>query len=204
MARGYVRVRQAIAPVTVIDELVPAQGRILEYGCGMGVVAVTLGLGAPDRFVDGVDLAASRIDVARAAAAAAGLSGRVSFQPVEEDWVPPVGAYDAVVVVDVLYLLGPDAVQLVTGRLIAALRPGGRLVVKEVGTTPAWKRRAGRAQEFLAVRALRFTRGSTLNADPLRSVRAAVASAGLDSRSLPLDRGYYYPHEALTVDVPAE
>lgn len=202
--RTYVRVRQAIAPLLAVERLVPASGRILDFGCGMGVVSTTLALGSPDRTIVGVDVDDDRIRIGTAVVADAGLADRVAFEAVDEGWEPGPGGFDAVVVVDVLYLLPPDRVERTVRALVGALRPGGVLVVKEIGTTPRWKHTLGRLQEVLAVRVLRITRGATLNADPLAAVHTALLADGLSCRIDRLDRGYHYPHVAVTAVRPAE
>jgi cyclopropane fatty-acyl-phospholipid synthase-like methyltransferase len=202
--RTYVRVRQAIAPLLSVERLAPDHGRILEFGCGMGVFATTLAFGSPGRTIVGVDLDPDRIRIGSEVVAGAGLGDRVALEAVDDAWEPEVGAFDAVVVVDVLYLLPPERIERTVRALLAALRPGGVLIVKEIGTTPRWKHAVGRLQEFLAVRVLRITTGSALTAEPLASVDAALRAAGWSGRVDRLDRGYYYPHVAVTAVRPAE
>ena len=98
---------------------------------------------------------------ARRAAAAAGLGTWPSA--VAPGWRAGRRPWDAIVVVDVLYLLGPrPAVDLAGAAAAAALAPGGVLVVKEIDTRPRWKYRLAVAQELAATRVARVTAGDTV------------------------------------------
>jgi 2-polyprenyl-3-methyl-5-hydroxy-6-metoxy-1,4-benzoquinol methylase len=60
-------------------------------------------------------------------------------------------AFDAVSIVDVLYTVKRQVWGEILGGCFRALRPGGRLIVKEVVDRPRWKYWAIMAQEALSV-----------------------------------------------------
>ncbi|MFM7063819.1 MAG: methyltransferase domain-containing protein [Actinomycetes bacterium] len=189
--------RWTTAPFPAVESLVPEVGDVLEVGCGIGLVAVDLGRTGPGRRVLAVDVDPVRAEVARRAAARAGVDDRVRVEVVPPDWAPAPESADAVVVVDVLYLLGrTDALELLD-RLVAALRPGGVLVVKEMAARPRWKAAWTRAQETVAVRGLRVTAGRTVELVPVEDLAAHLAARGLAVRTVPMDRGHLHPHMAV-------
>src|SRR3954468_15750837 len=108
--RLHTLVRWWSAPFPAVEEALPEAGRVLEIGCGHGLFSAYAALAASERFVLGVDIDPDKIVVARAAARK--LEERLGGQPgARLDFAEapsgavPEGPWDAVVVVDVLYLL---------------------------------------------------------------------------------------------------
>lgn len=189
--RAHVRVRWATCPFRAVAAEVPASGRILEVGCGHGLLSLYLALTSPARDVQGVDVDDDKLHAGRTAAARGGL--HASFDRMEGDRLPD-GPWDAIAIVDVLYLLtGADQVGLL-GSCAAALAPGGVLVVKEMAPVPRWKASWNRVQETAAVRILGITQGSELTFLPPAEVAAAMVAAGLTVHDRPLHRHYPHPH----------
>src|SRR6202035_5860436 len=80
--RTYSRVRFSILRpklLSVMDLLLPDEGRILDVGCGFGLVASYFGQMQPGRRVTGVAPNARRIDLARHVAKSVGLDDGYSF-----------------------------------------------------------------------------------------------------------------------------
>ena len=195
--RFHVWGRWTTAPFESVEALVPAQGDVLDLGCGVGLVSVDLALAGPDRRVVAVDVDPSKTEVARRAVERAGVGDQVRVQDVPTGWTPPTAAFDAVVVVDVLYLLGRAAAFDLLDHAVAALRPGGVLVVKEMAATPRWKTAWTRVQESVAVRGLRVTKGVTVELVPTEDLAQHLVAHGLPVRTVPLDQGHLHPHAVL-------
>jgi hypothetical protein len=77
---------------------------------------------------------------------------------------------------------------------VAALAPGGLLIVKEVDTKPRFKARIAQFQEFLATKVMRITDGDTLDFLSAADLETLMTSNGLSTRVSRLDRGYFHPH----------
>lgn len=196
--RLHVRVRWASAPFGQVAAAVPLAGQVLELGCGHGLLSCHLALQSTDRAVHGVDLDLGKISEARAAAAAASrLGAQVTFGLAPSGSVP-AGPWDAIVIVDVLYLLDAAAQRALLTHCAGLLRPGGVLVVKEMGHSPAWKFRWNLIQETLSVRILQITEGRRLTFLPTDQLAAVMAAAGLAVRTRRVDRGRPHPHVLLT------
>ncbi len=190
-ARAHVWVRWATCPFPAVAAQLPRAGRILEIGCGHGLLSLHLALMSADRRVQGIDVDVGKLAAARAAAARGGLS--CTFEKVEGDHLP-AGPWDGIAIVDVLYLLPADGQLGLLRSCAAALAPGGVLVVKEMALAPRWKAAWNAAQETAAVRILRITQGDELTFLPPTELAAAMTGAGLDVRHRPIHRGYPHPH----------
>lgn len=201
--RAHVRLRQGLAPLDAVERLVPAGGRILDLGCGHGVLSLQMALSSPDRNVHGVDISASKIAHGRAAVRRADLGDRISLEVVDPTWVPEAGGYRAVVTADVLYLLEPEALARTVIAACAAIEPRGTLIIKKIAAEPCWKNTVGMAQEPRSVRLLRITDGAAINPRPVDTVVAVLEDRGWPFEQHPLHRGYHFPHAAVVARRPA-
>lgn len=192
--RAHVHIRWLSAPFRRLVRFLPPAGSVLEVGCGHGLFSTYAALDAPGRRVVGVDIDAEKIAVGAAATA--------DLPSVELRHSPggavPEGPWDAVVIVDVLYLLPPEAQAALLTAAAGQLAPGGRLVVKEMASSPRWKVRWNAWQETLSVRVLRITEGSRSFTFLDPDVTAAtLASLGLSVTATRLDAGRLHPHHVL-------
>ena len=193
-ARAHVAVRWATCPFPAVAAQLPAAGRILEVGCGHGLLSLFLALESPDREVVGVDVDEDKVDAARVAAAGAGLAA--SFDVVAGADLP-AGPWAGIAIVDVLYLLSGDDQRSLLRSCAAMLAPGGVLAVKEMALTPRWKATWNRVQETAAVKLLGITEGEELTFLAPADMAAAMAEGGLTVRDRPIHRGYPHPHHLL-------
>jgi 2-polyprenyl-3-methyl-5-hydroxy-6-metoxy-1,4-benzoquinol methylase len=199
--RVHVWVRWLSCPFPPVVDVLPASGRVLEVGCGHGLFSGYLARRSPELRVLGVDIDADKIVVATAAAAPD--RGRLDFAVADSGSVPE-GPWDAVVLVDVLYLLDEAGQRALLESCAAVLAPGGVLVVKDMATRPRWKARWNAVQEALSVRVLGITAGSREFAfvEPDERARWMVAAGLRDVRARRLDGGRVHPHHLLVGRAP--
>jgi ubiquinone biosynthesis O-methyltransferase len=154
--------------------------RVLDVGCGDGELA--LELGRRGATVAGIDASAAMISAAQARAKRE--NGDASFQVATAERLPyPDGQFDAVTAIAILCFVGNAAP--VFREIARVLRPGGRLVIGELGKWSTWA----------AARRIRAWLGSTLwraaRLRTARELRALAEQAGLKVESV---RGaIYYP-----------
>lgn len=150
--------RHLLCPMGKIEPHVPAAGNILDVGCGHGLFTNFIALKSPARRCLGLDLAENKI-------AAAQLSARelpnVEYRCEAIDSVQ--GRFDAITILDVLYLLSDDKKLAMLKRCRELLAPTGVLLLKTNDTRPWWKYAIVRTEETIMVRLTRFTFGGELH-----------------------------------------
>lgn len=177
-------------PFDALFARLPEQGRLLEVGCGHGLFSHGARLARPGLEVLGVDPAEAKIRAARATLPRAGVRfERARLQDVGER------EFDAVAVIDVLYLVPRAEWPAFLAGCFERLRGGGRLLLKEVGTRPRWKFWRCLLQETLSVRLLGITLGGAFAFASAEEMLALLAQAGFaDATVRDLGAGYLTPH----------
>lgn len=147
-------VRPYLCPFERILPQVPVGSKVLDAGCGGGLV---LGLlSAAHRITAGVgfDRSASAVATARTMAASPELGAPLEFSRMDVDGPWPAGPFDAVLLIDLLHHLPTTLRPEVFRRASAALRPGGTLVLKDIGRLPAWKAAGNTLHDLVLARQL--------------------------------------------------
>jgi SAM-dependent methyltransferase len=109
--------------------------RVVDAGCGPGLVTCALAELFPTARVTGIDSAGQLLDRLRARALAAGVADRVDGVEADlEHDLPPIGSADLAWASMVVHHVGDPVATL--RRLGGLLRPGGTLVVVEFGGNP--------------------------------------------------------------------
>jgi ubiquinone/menaquinone biosynthesis C-methylase UbiE len=122
-----------------IGQYVPEHGRVLDIGCGFGLFALYFAQTHPSVEIDGFDLSESRVAMAQRAASKLGID-RVRFHVQNATELRADQKFQAVYMFDVVHHVPPDAVEPMLREVTKSLPAGGRLVVKELDTTPRWQR----------------------------------------------------------------
>ena len=104
--------------------------RVADIGCGAGWSSIAIARAYPNVRVDGFDLDAPSIAMARANAAAAGIDDRVSFQARDAGDPPLAGRYDLVTAFECIHDLPRPVAVLATARRLLA-EDGAMLVADE-------------------------------------------------------------------------
>lgn len=172
--RFYVSAKLHTDPVVrQLAELGAHFGEVLDVGTGRGQLALLLiELGVAERFT-GLDWDERKIEVCRAAAGASGTARAVDVVQTE------LPAADTVLLIDVLHYLPVEKQTALLDRAAAALRPGGRLVVRELDPTS----RVGLWAEQLGAR-LGVNRGAIGDRVSAAELMKQLAARGLRARQV--------------------
>jgi ubiquinone/menaquinone biosynthesis C-methylase UbiE len=197
-------IRARIVPLDAVAAAVPRGGRVLEIGCGEGLVLERV-LDRVDSAI-GVDLDERKVRVARARL---GESPKLRIELADAAAfleAAPAGSFDTALLVDTLSSFPPPEQAPLLRRMLRVLRPGGTLVVKAIDTTPRWKAALSRTVSGLVYRTLRMSlsagqRFSYLPASELAGV-LAEAGATVEVRHLHRERHHPIAHVLVVARVP--
>jgi dolichyl-phosphate beta-glucosyltransferase len=128
LTRLFLRLRWAFTPYARMASKAAPEGKILDLGCGHGLLALTAALQSPRRQVLGVDHDEARIAMARAAA-----QGIPNARFETALMLPfPEGAFRGIFMIDVLHYFDPQAQEELLKGAWERLEPGGVVIVREV------------------------------------------------------------------------
>jgi 2-polyprenyl-3-methyl-5-hydroxy-6-metoxy-1,4-benzoquinol methylase len=189
--RAHVVARALTCPFGPLIDRFPTRGAVLDVGCGHGLL-INLLSRDPSRCglrLVGIDHDAAKIERARRTAP----SGVEFSTRALNSFSEP--AFDALSIVDVLYTVKRQVWGEILGGCFRALRPGGRLIVKEVVDRPRWKYWAIMAQETLSVSLFGITKGERPHFEAPATYRQAIVAAGFGmAEELPLKSANWISH----------
>ncbi|MCA2976850.1 MAG: class I SAM-dependent methyltransferase [Myxococcaceae bacterium] len=192
--RLFVRARLFSAPLEAMADRAVGT-RLLDVGCGHGVLTALLAVGFPERQVVGIDPDARKIDWARRSV---GTFQNVQLEATGVDALAAraPGQFDTVFVADVLYLLPPPRWPAFLSACRALLVESGRLVLKEAEDDGSWRAKKTLWQERVMVKVLGRTQQSgAVGFEPRQTLSRALEEAGFSIReSASMTRGYTTPH----------
>ncbi len=122
-----------------IGQYLPAEGTILDMGCGFGLFSLYYAQLLPTASFRGFDLNRRRVELATATARRLGLSNVTYEVGDAREWRAD-RQHAAAYMLDIVHHIPPETVEPLLAELHKAVRPGGVLVVKDVDTQPAYKR----------------------------------------------------------------
>lgn len=180
----FTRIRLWTAPYRRLEPLIPRAGVILDLGTGYGTFANLLALQAPERRVVGLEL-----DRAKAALADRGVQNAVFS--LDDAVAAPLPAADAILLIHVLHHLRSFEEQTVLlRRCLAALKPGGRLVICEVDRRPSWKFALAHLADWI------LYPGDPILYRMPEDLSALLAAEGFSCELLRVDEGTPFSHVA--------
>lgn len=136
--RAYATIRFSIMRpklLSVLDLLLPEEGRILDIGCGFGLFAAYFAQTQRARQIIGVDPDGRRTQMAKRTFEKLGLEGH-SFIAGDARSTEVQGPFDAVYILDVMHHIPKDDQVALLRRLHDLLAPHGVLVIKDITTEP--------------------------------------------------------------------
>jgi SAM-dependent methyltransferase len=155
------------------DELAEVRGPVLSLGAGDGIVERHL-----LRANEALAFDCSDVDPARVAHAnATATDPRLHFVVADATSFRPDRAYAAAIAVDLLHHIPAPLQPQVLATLVGAVRPGGIVVIKDVGRTPQWKHAWNQVHD-------RVVSGDRVHCLEPEDVAGALAASGAEVTSL--------------------
>jgi 2-polyprenyl-6-hydroxyphenyl methylase/3-demethylubiquinone-9 3-methyltransferase len=177
----FIRIRLLLSDLYQLENYVPKEGKILDIGCGHGLLSNLLAINSPQREVLGIDIDAKKIDLARQTI---GKRGNIQFEVGDANCLP-AGSFHAVTIADVMYLIPPNTQRAILTNIASALKPNGVLVWKSQSHHPQWKYAITYTQELLMTK-LGLTQGAGIFFMDLEESLQAIRNAGLDPVIIPI------------------
>jgi len=126
--RFFLTLRWHLTPYLAMARHLPKEGRILDLGCGHGLLSIALALESPKRDVVGIDHDEARVQAANQAAQA---MPQLSFKT--GNLLEPIsGPFAGVCMIDVMHYFEPKLQHQIFMNAFQTLSPGGCLIVREV------------------------------------------------------------------------
>ena len=185
--------RTLLVPFYRLVDYLPERGVLLDLGCGHRVFLALAKAAKPDLQLIGLDLSIEKIKTARQAFDA--LSDSRSQLAVSDISEFPEQSVDVISIIDVLYLIPIERWDAVLRKCYECLRPGGKLLLKEMDRSITWKFTLLYCEETLAVRVLGLTLGNKVFTFPDNAaIRGRLEQIGFQVQEVALDRGHFVPH----------
>lgn len=154
---------------------IPKEGVIADIGCGYGIFANLLHCESPARLVFGVDIDERKI---RIASRTVGERRGIMFSTTIEALSRPC---DAIMLIDVLYLLPAVRQRALLGELAAHLGSAGKFIIKATNTRSIMFHKVF-LQEMIMVKLLKRTKGSSIAFVPLSKIISWLGELGFRVR----------------------
>jgi 1-acyl-sn-glycerol-3-phosphate acyltransferase len=173
----YMRVKLRLEKYySPFHELLPVTGSILDLGCGYGFLCYMLQFLSPERRITGVDYDEEKIEVADHGYLK---TERLTFFCADVTRYP-LEKYDGIVISDVLHYLPYQEQEMLLGRAIDALNPGGILLVREGNSDLKERHKGTQLTEFFSVKLLKFNKSTNaLNFLSGESIKSIARKKGL-------------------------
>ncbi len=191
--RVHILGRFASCPFLRVLDHVPTASRVLDVGAGHGLFA-TLALDAGAALVVAVEPDLRKVLLVRGITDARWIAAY-------DDAVR--ARFDIVTMFDVLYRIPLEDRDELFERLRVQLRPGGRILIKELDPERPVKFAWNRAQEWISDRLLGLTLGTAFAYESRQAIGARLLRAGFsDFRAEEIDRSYPHSHILYTATRP--
>lgn len=187
MVRFMQSYRSYICPLHEVINEVPQKSRVLDVGCGNGLLLNLLADLGRIRRGHGFDLSGPAIEVAQQVALKHSPGHTITFESRSvEQGIPRLG-FEVVTVVDVLHHI-PDAYkQAFVADLCDAVPEGGTLIFKDMVCKPTWRAAANRLHDLI------MARQWVQHADPM-DVEQWLAQKGMAIRRRGTFNTLWYGH----------
>jgi 2-polyprenyl-3-methyl-5-hydroxy-6-metoxy-1,4-benzoquinol methylase len=154
MVRFTQRYRSYLCPLHEVISEVPEQSRVLDVGCGNGLLLNLLANLGRIKHGHGFDLSKPAIDIAKQVALKHPPDHTVTFESRSVNQGIPRLGFEVVTVIDVLHHIPDSYKQSFVSDLCDAVPESGRLIIKDMVCKPRWRAVANQLHDMVMARQL--------------------------------------------------
>ncbi|MEI6480956.1 MAG: GtrA family protein [Candidatus Saccharibacteria bacterium] len=187
----YLFVRFTTTPVELIAKCIPSTTKtILEIGAGSGINLVVAGM-----FQSQAKLFAYEPDTEKIKFINASIQNIQIVSKLDQQQ-----QYDAILIIDVLYLLSKNDREALLKTAVSMLTKNGVLIVKDMSVKPTYKAYWNRIQEYISVHVTKMTLSSgSFSVWPVEQIANFARAQGYSASLHRIDRHYIHPHAIVKI-----
>ncbi|NBU33086.1 methyltransferase domain-containing protein [bacterium] len=187
----YLLVRFITTPVELIAKCIPASTKtVLEIGAGSGINLVVAGMFQSQAKLFAYEPDDEKIKFINASTQNIQIIPKLDTQQ----------QYDAILIVDVLYLLSKDDREALLNTAVSMLTKNGVLIIKDMSVKPAYKAYWNRIQECISVHVTKMTLSNgAFNVWTVEEIADYARSQGYSANLHRIDRHYIHPHAIVKI-----
>lgn len=146
-------IRNTILPLNDIESNTPKRGKILDVGCGHGILCKKLARSSPRREILGIDPSIQKINLAK--------KGSSYFKKLrfKKSYIKDLNEknFDCIIVIDVMYLFPLNEKVQFLKEIKKRLKKGGKFILKEVEKNDSYTDILVTIEETIMVKVFRKT-----------------------------------------------
>lgn len=187
----YTWVRYKTCPFLRIEQFVPKEGLIIDYGCGYGLFSHILSILSCKREIYGFDISKTRIEEAKKAIS---IDRKIIFLSDKNHTEDIIRISDCIVMLDVICYFSNQERKEILKSFYKNLKKGSILIIKDVQKKISIKYFWLYIQEIIAVKIIKITDADSLNFFNCEYMHNLLKAVGFKVSVVDISKNYLYPH----------
>jgi len=187
------RWRSYICPFHLLIDLVPRNAKVFDVGCGAGLFLAILAHRKQILSGVGIDYSKKAIELANSMAENLPDNHDIEFLFLNAHDPWPDNQPDFISVIDVFHHVEPNQQKALFSRIVDKVPPGGKLLYKDIASTPHWKAIANKLHDLVLAR-------EWINYVPIESIIQWGVEGGLKVTEKSHFEMLWYSHDYLVFE----
>ena len=188
LTRLHVGARFITCPFLTIEQFVPREGVIVDYGCGHGVFAHLLAMTSSKRKIYAFDISPTKMEEAVKTCRPNAAVDFIDKLDIDKH----IGEADCIIALDVLCYLSARQRKVLLDSIFKNLKKGAKLIIKDIAKLTSLRYLWLYLQEVIVVKLLKLTYANALNFFKPHELCYLLRRIGFDVQIFNLN--HFYPH----------